>query len=44
MLAEERKLKRYIGVSMEPRRRKVGEIDSIPYMEFLDLLWDKAFT
>ena len=44
MLAEERKLKRYICVSMEPRRRKVGEIDILPYMEFLDLLWDKAFT
>jgi len=44
MLAEERKLKRYMCVSMEPRRRKVGEIDILPYMEFLDLLWDKAFT
>ena len=44
MLAEEGKLKRYICVSMEPRRRKVGGIDILPYTEFLDLLWGKAFT
>lgn len=43
MLAEERKLKRYICVSMEPRRRKVGNIEILPYEEFLDRLWDKAF-
>lgn len=43
MLAEERKLKRYICVSMEPRRRKVGNIDILPYKDFLDLLWDKAY-
>ena len=44
MLAEEEILKRYVCVSMEPRRRKVGNIDILPYKEFLDLLWDKAFT
>jgi predicted AAA+ superfamily ATPase len=44
MLAEERKLKRYICVSMEPRRRKVGNIDILPYKEFLDLLWGEAYT
>ena len=44
MLAEEMKLKRYICVSMEPRRRKVGDIDILPYKEFLDLLWDGAYT
>ncbi len=43
MLAEERKLKRYICVSMEPRRRKVGNIDILPYKDFLDLLWDNAY-
>jgi predicted AAA+ superfamily ATPase len=43
MLSEERKLKRYICMSMESRRRKVGNIDIIPYEEFLNLLWDKAF-
>jgi len=44
MLAEEGKLKRYICVSMESRRRKVGNIDILPYREFLDLLWEKAYT
>jgi predicted AAA+ superfamily ATPase len=44
MLAEEKKLKRYICVSLEPRRRKVGNIDILPYEEFLDLLWDEAYT
>jgi len=43
-LAEERKLKRYICVSMEPRRRKIGNIDILPYKEFLDLLWDGAYA
>jgi predicted AAA+ superfamily ATPase len=44
MLAEEGKLERYLCVSMEPRRRKVGNIDILPYREFLNLLWDKAYT
>ncbi|MEA3435065.1 MAG: DUF4143 domain-containing protein, partial [Thermodesulfobacteriota bacterium] len=44
MLSEEGKLKRYICVSLEPRRRKVSNIDILPYREFLDLLWDKAYT
>ena len=44
MLAEEGKLKRYLCVSMEPRRRKIGNIDILPYKEFLDLLWNGAFT
>ena len=29
---------------MAPRGRNAGEIDILPYMDFLDLLWDKAFT
>jgi predicted AAA+ superfamily ATPase len=44
MLAEEGKLKRYICVSMEQQRRTVGNIDILPYREFLDLLWEKAYT
>ncbi|MFZ1200099.1 MAG: hypothetical protein WAO07_08025, partial [Desulfobacterales bacterium] len=44
MLAEEKKLNHYICVSMEPRKRKVGDIDILPYKEFLDLLWDNAFN
>ena len=42
MLAEEGKLKRYICVSMEPRRRKVDNIDILPYNEFLERLWAEA--
>jgi predicted AAA+ superfamily ATPase len=44
MLAEERKLKRYICVSMEPRRRKAGNIAILPYMEFLESLWNGEYT
>ncbi|MBW2642457.1 MAG: ATP-binding protein [Deltaproteobacteria bacterium] len=44
MLAEEGKLKRYICVSMEPRRRKIGNIDILPYKEFLESLWNGAYT
>jgi len=43
MLAEEAILKRYVCVSLEPRRRRVGAIDILPYKEFLDLLWGNAF-
>ncbi|MEN8758108.1 MAG: AAA family ATPase [Desulfobacterales bacterium] len=43
MLAEEAILKQYVCVSLEPRRRKVGDIDILPYKEFLDLMWDGAF-
>ena len=43
MLEEEGKLKRYVCVSMEPRRRKVDNIDILPYKEFLDQLWDEAY-
>jgi predicted AAA+ superfamily ATPase len=44
MLAEEGKLKRYICVSMEPRQRQIGDIVILPYREFLELLWDGAYT
>jgi predicted AAA+ superfamily ATPase len=44
MLAEEGKLKRYICVSMESRRRKVANIEILPYKDFLGLLWDGAYT
>jgi len=44
MLAEEGQLKRYLCISMEPRRRKIDNIEILPYLEFLTLLWDGAFT
>jgi predicted AAA+ superfamily ATPase len=38
-LSEEKKLKRYLCVCLEPRRRRAGGIQVIPYHEFLDELW-----
>ncbi len=38
-LAEEKKLKRYLCVSLEPRRRQVGEVTVLPWRQFLDDLW-----
>ena len=38
-LAEEKKLKRYLCVSLEPRRRQVEGITVMPYRKFLDALW-----
>ena len=38
-LAEEKKFKRYICVSLEPRPRKVEEISILPWKLFLEALW-----
>jgi predicted AAA+ superfamily ATPase len=38
-LAEEGKLKRYLCVALEPRRRTVGNIMILPFAEFLGELW-----
>ncbi|GAB4112556.1 MAG: ATP-binding protein [Acidobacteriota bacterium] len=38
-LAEEGKLKRYLCVTLEPRRRNIEGITVLPYTEFLDRLW-----
>ncbi|MBI2294565.1 MAG: ATP-binding protein [Betaproteobacteria bacterium] len=43
-LAEERKLKRYVCVSLEPRRRQVDAITIFPYRQFLDALWNGQFS
>jgi len=43
-LAEERKLKRYLCVSLEPRRRQVEGIRILPYRQFLDALWSGEFS
>jgi predicted AAA+ superfamily ATPase len=43
-LAEEKKLKRYLCVSVEPRRRRVNGVTVLPYREFLDALWDGEFS
>ena len=38
-LAEENKLKRYLCVILEPRRRQAGDVAILPDREFLDSLW-----
>ena len=43
-LAEEEKLRRYLCVCLEPRRRRVGETDVLPYTEFLEALWNGEYT
>lgn len=39
-LAEEKRLKRYVCVSLEPRRRQVGGVTILPFRQFLDALWN----
>jgi predicted AAA+ superfamily ATPase len=43
-LAEETRLRRYLCVCLEPRRRRVGRITVLPYDEFLVGLWSGALT
>ncbi len=42
-LSEEKKLKRYICVCLESRKRILGKIHMLPYEEFLDSLWDGQY-
>ena len=42
-LAEEAKLRRYVCVSLEPRRRRVGGIEVLPWADFLDALWSGEY-
>jgi len=44
MLSEEKKLKRYLCVSLEPRIRRVDNIVILPYKEFLESLWSREYT
>lgn len=43
-VAEERKLKRLLCVSLEARRRTVGKVVVLPWKEFFDNLWSGAYT
>jgi len=43
-LSEEKKLKRYLCVGLEERRRTVGVVQILPYEEFLDELWEGEYT
>lgn len=42
-LAEEKRLKRYYCVSMEQRRRAVGDIVVLPFAEFFEELWSGKY-
>lgn len=43
-LSEEKKLKRFLYVSLERRSRKLGDIVVLPYQQFLDALWNGEFS
>ena len=43
-LAEEKKLKRYVCVSLEPRPRRVNGVTVLPWRQFLDALWTGEFS
>jgi hypothetical protein len=42
-LAEEKKLKRYLCVSLEPRRRKLENVTVLPVRDFLEALWSREY-
>lgn len=44
MLSEEKKLKRYLCVSLEPRRRRLENVEVLPYKDFLKALWNGAYS
>jgi predicted AAA+ superfamily ATPase len=43
-LAEEKQLKRYLFVSLEPRMRKVDGVTVLPFGEFLEALWNGEYV
>ena len=43
-LAEEKKFKNYLCVSLEPRPRSLGGITILPYKEFLNRLWRGSYS
>lgn len=43
-LEEERKLKRYLCVSLESRRRQVGKVTILPIHEFVNNLWNESYS
>ena len=42
-LADEKRFRRYVCVSLEPRRRVVERISVLPYREFLETLWSGEY-
>jgi len=43
-IAEEKKLKRYLCVSLEPRRRNLENLTILPFREFLEALWSRKYS
>lgn len=43
-LAEEKRVKRLLVVSLAPRARTVDGVQVLPFREFLDALWEGAYT
>ena len=43
-LAEEKKLKRYLCVSLEPRIRRFEGVTVLPFREFLEALWSGEYS
>jgi predicted AAA+ superfamily ATPase len=43
-LAEEKKLKHYLCISLDRRKRKVKGVTIIPFNEFLETLWDGRYS
>jgi len=44
ILAEEKKLKRYLCVSLEPRKRNLENLTVLPYRDFLEALWSREYS
>jgi predicted AAA+ superfamily ATPase len=42
--AEEKKLKRYLCVSLEPRKRNLENVTVLPYRDFLKALWSREYS
>jgi predicted AAA+ superfamily ATPase len=43
-LSEEKKLKRYLCVSLEPRKRRFEDMTVLPYKDFLEALWNGEYS
>jgi len=43
-LTEEKKLKRYLCVSLGPRRRNLENVTILPLREFLEALWSREYS
>jgi predicted AAA+ superfamily ATPase len=43
-LAEEKKLKHYLCVSLEPRKRRIENITVLGYKDFLETLWNGGYS